>query len=171
MQTKRYARILMSTFGAASMLGLVACASYGPAGLAPRATLDEAVKTMGPTTGTYALADSGRRLEFARGPMGKHTFMVDFDAQGRLIGWAQVLTEARFNALRAGTPRDELLMTLGRPSETSVVGLQRQAVWSYRYDAMFCQWFQVSFDAQGRVVDSGYGPDPICEPQHLSDPL
>jgi hypothetical protein len=160
-------------FGAVALLGLVlvlhGCASYGPGSLAGGTTIADATRVMGLPTGEYLLANGGKRLEYARGPMGKHTFMLDFDAQGRLVAWAQVLTEARFNAVRVGTPSDELLMTLGHPSERSMVGLQHLAVWSYRYDAVFCQWFQVSLDAQGRVADTSYGPDPMCEPEHLSD--
>ncbi|MDH5539479.1 MAG: hypothetical protein OEY03_08755 [Rhizobacter sp.] len=167
MKTIRRAWILVP----ALVLGLMpGCASYSPGGLSTGATLADVSLSMGKATGEYALPNAGKRLEFARGPFGKHTFMLDFDAQGKLISWDQVLTEARFNSVRAGLSSDELLMTLGRPSERSVVGLlQWQTVWSYRYDAMFCQWFQVGLDAQGRVTDAGYYPDPICEPQHLSD--
>lgn len=142
---------------------LFACAGYSPGSLGPGATRDEAVRTMGPPTGQYALPNGGSRLEFARGPFGKHTYMLDFDRTGRLQRWQQVLTEANFNALQMGMSREEVLMKLGRPSHTSYIQWQKLVLWSYRYDAVFCQWFNVGFNAEGKVADLGYTPDPLCD--------
>jgi hypothetical protein len=139
------------------------CATYGPPNLPVGASVDDATRALGKPTGDYALPAGAKRLEFARGPFGKHTYMLDFDAQGKMLGWAQVLTEARFNAVRAGTPKDDLLLALGHPSEQSKLALQRHTVWSYRYETLFCQWFQVGIDEAGRVTDTGYFPDPLCE--------
>jgi hypothetical protein len=36
-------------------------------------------------------------------------------------------------------------------------------VWSYRYWTPFCQWFQVSVGDDGKVVETGYGIDPMCD--------
>lgn len=106
----------------------------------------------------------GRRLEFARGPFGKHTYMLDFDAQGRLVRWEQVLVEARFNAIRSGMDAAEVRAQLGRASDQYVVGWhEKQTVWAYRYETPFCQWFQVGLNPQGKVVDTAYGPDPLCD--------
>jgi hypothetical protein len=155
-----------AAFALVSMLG---CATYGPPALAPGASVADATRALGPSTGDYALPSGGKRLEFARGPFGKHTYMVDFDAQGRMTGWAQVLTEARFNAVLAGVPQSDVLLALGRPSERARLGLQKRTLWSYRYETVFCQWFQVGIDDAGRVVDTGYGPDPLCEDKHSPD--
>ncbi len=144
-------------------LALVACTGYSPAGLAPGTGIAEAERAMGPRSGTHALVDGGTRLEFARGPSGKQTYMLDFDAGGRLVSWEQVLNESNFNQLPLGISREDLLRTLGRPTEVRQVGWQGQRVWSYRYENPFCQWFQVSLDRDGKVVDTGRGPDPACE--------
>lgn len=156
----RQARCLVAMSGAVALLA--SCAGYSPGSLPQGANRDAAVKVMGPPTGQYALP-SGTRLEFARGPFGKHTYMLDFDAGGRLLHWQQVLTEANFNALQMGMSRDEVLMKLGRPSHTSYIQWQKLVLWSYRYDAVFCQWFNVGFNAQGKVADLGYTPDPLCD--------
>ncbi len=145
------------------------CATYGPPSLTAGASVTDATRALGAPTGDYALPGGARRLEFARGPYGKHTYMLDFDAQGRLIGWAQVLTEARFNAVLKGTPKEDVLLALGRPSAQSTLSWQRQTVWSYRFDTLFCRWFQVGIDAAGRVADTGYYPDPACEPKDHAD--
>jgi hypothetical protein len=144
------------------VLWLAGCASYGPQTLPTGASLGEVTGAMGAPTARYPRPD-GERVEYARGPYGKHTFMLDFDTQGRMTGWQQVLTEPNFDALRVGTSRDDLLATLGHPSETSRVALRHGALWSYRYEGPFCKWFQVGLDPAGQVVETGYGPDPMCE--------
>ena len=141
---------------------LGACTGYAPGNLPAGASLAEVTEQLGPATGRYPLPQGGTRLEYARGPFGKHTFMVDMDASGRVTGWQQVLTENNFNSVRDGMTRDELLLKLGRPSHTRGGGWQGGEVWSYRYDAIFCQWFQVSM-IDGVVRAPAYGPDPICE--------
>ena len=152
-------------------LATLGCATYGPPALKPGASVSDANLALGKPTGEYALPSGGKRLEFARGPFGKHTYMLDFDAQGGLLGWAQVLTEARFNAVRAGAPKGDVLLALGHPSEQSRLDRQKQAVWSYRYESLFCTWFQIGIDEAGRVVDTGYSPDPLCESKDNADKL
>jgi hypothetical protein len=146
---------------AALLLG--ACASYGPGGLPPGATAEQAVAQMGPATGRYTLPDGGQRLEFARGPMGKHTYMLDFDAGGRLQRTDQVLDENHFLALRPGMTQDEVLQRIGHPSEQQFLSRQQHRVWSYRYETPFCIWYQVSIDASGRVAELGHNVDPSCD--------
>jgi hypothetical protein len=124
----------------------------------------EAIRAqLGEPTGRYPLAGGTTRLEYARGPFGRETWMLDVDAQGRLIASTQVLTESTFATIKAGMTRDELLKTLGRPSNVGYVGWQKQTVWNYRYSSPFCQWFQVGLSQAGIVEDTGYGPDPICD--------
>lgn len=139
------------------------CAALAPPSLSLGTSMADARRSLGAPTGQYALADGGTRLEYGRAPYGQQTWMVDFDAQGGFTQATQVLTEARFNRILKGMTRDELLTTLGHPSEQSVIGLQRQTVWSYRFAGHFCQWFQVGINGAGRVADTGYYPDPNCD--------
>lgn len=150
---------------AIALLALLAgCAgAYGPQRLKTGASMQEATASMGQPTGRYLRPGGGERLEYARGPYGKHTFMLDFDAQGQLVGWQQVLNESNFDVLRRGATRDEVLFALGHPSDAKPLRWQERSLWSYRYDTPFCKWFQVGIDANGRVVDTGYGPDPMCD--------
>jgi hypothetical protein len=155
---------LRSTLAAAAAVLAAGCAFMNPAATVPAgSSIDAATRALGRPTGEYALPAGGKRLEFARGPFGKHTWMLDFDAGGALRSTTQVLHETHFNAVRAGMERDELLRTIGHPSETATIGLRRLLVWSYRYETPFCQWFQVGLDAGGRVTESSYGPDPMCQ--------
>lgn len=122
---------------------------------------------MGAPSGQYALAEGRSRLEFARGPYGKHTYMLDFDASGRMTSWRQVLTEEDFSRIRPGQTRDHVLQSIGHPSDVRDLSFQKRTLWSYRYASVFCQWFQVSFDRQDVVVEAGYGPDPLCDDDRL----
>lgn len=144
------------------VLLLAGCAGYSPTSLSPGASADEVIQAMGKPTGEYRLPDGGSRLEFARGPYGKDTYMVDLDAQRRMKGWTQVLTEERFATVRRGMTRDEVLQSIGHPSEAQRIPWQRRELWSYRYETPLCQWFQVGIDRTGQVVDTGYGMDPLC---------
>lgn len=143
---------------------LAACAtSYGPGDVRVGQGADDVARAMGAPTARYALPDGGTRLEYARGPYGKHTYMVDVDAAGRVTGWRQVLDEKTFNALPAGTPADEVLRAIGTPSERFAIPRQGIDVWNYRYETPFCIWYQVSVDVRDRRVrETGYGPDPHC---------
>ena len=156
-----------AVFLAAALAG--GCTSLSPQSLSPGTAVAEARRALGKPTGEYSLPAAGTRLEYATGPYGKQTWMLDFDASGRLTQANQVLTEARFNQVLVGMSQDQLLMSLGRPSERSLLAFQRQTVWSYRYDGPFCQWFQVGIDQGGRVADTGYYPDPHCLPKSFGD--
>ncbi len=153
-----------------AVTALAGCASYGTGSLRAGLGADEVIADMGPPTGRYRLPDGGERLEFARGPFGKHTFMVDLGADGRARRWEQVLREDRFNEVVPGMSREALLLRLGHPSE--VYGIWRGAsVWAWRYESPFCQWFQVTVEPDGTVRDAGYGPDPLCEVNDKDNPL
>jgi hypothetical protein len=117
---------------------------------------------MGPATGRYAMPDGSTRLEFATGPYGRMTWMVDLDAAGRVARAEQVLSEASFMNILPGQTRDEVLRHIGRPGNR--VGMRGDGqIWSWRYPTNDCLWYQVEFNAQGIVNSAGYGPDPACD--------
>lgn len=147
---------------------LAACAAPG-AQFAPGSTRATVMQGMGAPTGEHPLAGGGRRLEYAGGAFGRQTHMFDFDAADRLLRWEQVRDEAHFNAIQAGMRADEVLARIGKPSTTWAIPRQRQIVWSYRYNAHFCQWFMVGMGHDDRVIDTSYGPDPLCEPDDFWD--
>lgn len=134
-----------------------------PTRLAPGASAEAIRAQLGEPSGRYTMPEGRARLEYARGPFGRETWMLDVDANGALLKATQVLNEATFGTLKAGMTRDEVLRSIGRPSEVGFVGWQKQTVWNYRYASPFCQWFQVGLGQDGIVQDTGYGPDPLCD--------
>lgn len=161
-------RALRSASAGLALCSLAACTGYAPSHLPPGATLEQVTQQLGQATGRHPLPGGGERLEFARGPYGKHTYMVTLDAGQRVLGWEQVLTEARFNQIRDGMPASEVLALVGRPSERRSGGWQGGEVWSWRYETVVCQWFQVSM-IDGLVRAPAYGPDPLCEVHDRDD--
>lgn len=147
-------------------LGLCGCAgmSFGPPSLPPGTTVAEATRVLGRPTAEHQLPGGVRRLEYWGGTFAKSTYMVDFDAGGRLVAMEQVLTEANFYALPAGITRDELRARMGPPASTFAIRRQGIQVWNYRYQTNDCLWFQVSIrDADGRVAETTRGMDPACD--------
>jgi len=147
-------------------MSLAGCAAFAPPDIRPGQTEAEVVGAFGKPTGRYAMPDAATRLEFATGPYGRTTWMVDIDTAGRVTGAKQVLNEASFADFQARAPgmtRDELLRTLGRPGERRHGGWQGGEVWSWRYPTNECLWFQSSIGADGIVRDGAYGPDPRCD--------
>ena len=134
---------------------------------APGSAEADLLRTWGAPTNRYAMPAGSTRLEFATGPYGRQTWMIDVDAQGRVVASDQVLDERHFAAFQARAPgmsRDDLLRTLGRPGEVKGGGWQGGQVWSWRYPTNDCLWFQVSLGDDRRVRDGAYGIDPACDP-------
>lgn len=144
---------------------LSACAGPGLTPLQGAISEADLTQRWGAPTGRYAL-DAGTRLEYALGPAGRETWMVDLDAQGRVAVWRQVLDWRNLERVQGSLPgmtTDELLRTLGRASHVRSGGRQGGQVWSWRHDSPFCLWFQASIGDDGRVKDASFAPDPECD--------
>ncbi|HSW22903.1 MAG TPA: hypothetical protein VLJ62_09060 [Burkholderiaceae bacterium] len=153
-------RITMIVAAAAGLLA--ACAGYAPPNDMRGMTEAEVVQAMGPPTGRYQLPEGPQRLEFARGPYGRHTYMVDLDAQGRVLKWEQVLDRRYFEVVTPGMTSEQLLRFIGRPSER--MGMMRNGqIWSWRYYNTECLWWQAQLNAEGVVTAAGYGILPQCD--------
>jgi hypothetical protein len=152
---------LLPTASAALLL-LGACAQVAPL---PGALQADVLRSWGPPTARYALAPGGERLEYATGPYGRTTWMIDTDAARRVTQVRQVLNEAEFLQVQSavGLRRDTLLLWLGTPGERKRGGRAGGEVWSWRYPTNDCLWFQSSVADDGRVTSSSFGTDPVCD--------
>lgn len=146
------------------------CACLAPALLAacalppPQPGADEAQvrQVWGAPTDVHALPGGGQRLEYATGPYGRSTWMIDLGADGRVQRARQVLEPNAMLALPVGLSADELRRELGRPGE--VQGLWRGAlVWSWRYENNDCLWFRATITPDGLYAGGGLMPDPGCD--------
>jgi hypothetical protein len=146
-----------------SVLALVACTAYSPTGVQPGQTAEDVARAMGAPTARYPLPDGTTRLEYARGPAGRETYMIDLDASGKVVDWTQVLTEQMFLVIDPGMPEHQLLITLGTPASVYAIPRQQLKVWNYRYRNNDCLWFQVSVGDDGKVVAAGHGNEELCD--------
>jgi hypothetical protein len=154
----------MNKLAALFLLLLAGCAGPGITPLVVGAPEAEVRDLWGPPTARYDVP-GGARLEYATGPYGKTTWMVDVDANGAVTGWRQVLTEGNLMEVQGRLPgmsTAELLRTLGTPGERRSGGWQGGEVWSWRYPNSFCLWFRVSVGDDGRARDGAFLPDPTC---------
>ncbi len=119
-------------FAACAAAVLVACAGNVPPKDLNGRSEAEVVQAMGQPTGRYPLPDNGRRLEFAKGPGGRETYMIDLDAQGRVVQSEQVLDPNHFDVVASGMKRDDLLRFIGRPGERAGVRGGGE-IWSWYY--------------------------------------
>ena len=121
---------------------------------------------MGPPTAVYTMPDGHVRLEYNRMPAGKHTFMVDLDAAGRMAHWENVLDERHFAAIQPGMTMDDVLRLIGPPTFTSRYRFPEPGItWNYRFETIQrCIVFQIPFvAATGKVIEQGaYPSDPGC---------
>lgn len=143
------------------VLLLPGCSSYAPPDTLAGMSRQALVAKMGQPD-TERPQGAGTRLEFPRGPFGKHTWFVYLDASGASIRAEQVLTEDNFNRIVPGMAGDAVRQMLGRPSEVQGLARSRGEVWSYRYESHECRWFQVELSAERAVRSTGYGEPPEC---------
>jgi hypothetical protein len=148
---------------ALSVAVLAACSTYGPGKLAVGQSEADARAELGEPTVRTSLPNGGTRLDYARGPYGKHTYRVELDASGKVTLVDQLLTEINFETLRPGWSQEQVRDRLGPPSETRGGWRGVGEVWSYRYEWFnLCRWFQV-WMVDGRVREAAYAPDPVCD--------
>lgn len=151
----------------AATLLITACAGWAPQPPQPGQTEADVVARAGTPTGRYTLPGGGTRLEYATGPYGRTTWMVDLDSAGRVTGARQVLTDTFLMQMQIripGMPRDELLREVGRPGERRAGSfLQGGEIWSWRYVTNDCLWFQVSIGDDGVARSGSFGIDPVCD--------
>jgi hypothetical protein len=152
-------------------LALVACVTPPTQRFPPGTASSAVMQGMGRPSAEHRLPDGGRRIEYNGGAYGRRTWMFDFDASDRLVRGEQVWDEPHFNTIKAGMNAEDVRTRIGGPSTTWPIGWQRQIVWSYRYDTPFCQWFMVGMGPGNTVVDTAYGPDPLCSRDNIRDSL
>ena len=116
----------------AALVGLLAgCALV--ASEKPGTLRAEVIARQGPPTAVVALP-SGQRLLYSELPAGFAAYSLDFDASGRLLRNEQVLTQARFEAIPAGTwTAADVRSTFGPPLRVERVARFDGDIWTYRF--------------------------------------
>ena len=154
--TRLLTRLLTVLLSAA----LTACAP-----LQPPASEQQVLQTWGTPTSRYTLPNGTQRLEYATGPYGRATWMMDLGPQGQVLRMRQVLTDTELMAVQAAMPMPAaaLLQWIGRPGETRHGGRAGGRVWAWRYQTNDCLWYLVSVDDAGTAQSAAFMTDPRCD--------
>ena len=132
----------------------------------PGAPLSAVEAGLGQPDAVYHEPDGGQVLEYRGQPMGQFQYMARMSADGRLISYEQVLTNANFAKVKVGQAnKDDILRMFGRPAEVSRVYAHDYEVWSYRYkeSGVWNSMMSVNFDQNGVVQQMLNGPDPMYD--------
>jgi hypothetical protein len=108
-----------------------------------------------------------RLLEYALGPWGQKTYMARIGPDGKVVSFEQVLTVEKFATLKVGqATKNDVLRTIGAPSETSYFRRTDLEVWTYPYkeSGVWNSMMHVHFDKNGIVRQMLNGPDPRFDP-------
>lgn len=140
--------------------------AYGPGPLRPGDSASALRQRMGPPTEQLRRADGGERWVYARGPMGRHTWMIDVTPDGRVGGWFQALEPSRFATIVRGMSEADVRAAIGPPGEQRRLALEGRRLLSWRYPTYDCLMFTVTLNAIGQVIDAGDIPDPACDVEH-----
>lgn len=101
--------------------------------------------------------------EYSDGYWSQETNMARMSKDHRLLSWEQVRTDAKFATITIGkSTANDVLKTVGKPTETSEIYQNNYKVWSYRYkqDDVWDSMMHVMFDDNGIVQKMEVGRDP-----------
>ncbi len=139
----------------AALVALTGCASYvvhsDMVGQS-RATL---IKQMGAPEREYS-SQGLQKLHYNQGFGSSHTYFFYLDINDRVVRWEQVRTEERFDTVRPGMQKAEIIDLLGSPTVAHSLARDRGYVWHYRYETPFCKSFVIEFSNNDEVRSAGY---------------
>jgi hypothetical protein len=116
-------------------------------------TATEVRSVMGNPTFEWKAADGGYTWEFARGPEGVVTYMVDLGPDHVMRALRQVLTEDYFAKIQPGMDQDAVRKLIGKPGQTMPFPNLPEVAWSWRYEQSHGNpwFFNVHFAPDGTV--------------------
>jgi len=132
---------------------LTGCATLFPPPVHVGDTEAEVIAKRGQPTNRYEDGNI-RVLEYALGPGAQLTYMVRMGPDGKVLSFEQVLTPEKFATVQLGkTTRHDILVTFGRPDETSYLRLKDYEVWTYAYTGVgaWNSLMHIHFDRAGIV--------------------
>ncbi|MDB5762116.1 MAG: outer membrane protein assembly factor BamE [Herminiimonas sp.] len=141
---------------------LNSCATWGTGSVSAGLPEPDVIARLGRPTHVYQDGQS-HLLEYMNGPFGQTTYMARIGPDGKLVSYEQVLTLQKFGSIKFGEARGEdVLKTVGAPSETTYFPLVGLDAWSYPYkeNNVWDSMMAIYFDKAGVARRMENGPDP-----------
>ncbi len=129
----------------------------------PDTPVEEVIALKGQPDAEYREGDT-RLLEWSVGPWAQYAYMARIGPDGRLISYEQVLTREKFGTIQLNrSTKNDVLKTVGHPTETDFLPLIDREVWAYRYkeEGIWNSMMYIYFDKQGIVRRMENGLDPM----------
>ncbi|KQW41239.1 MULTISPECIES: hypothetical protein [unclassified Roseateles] len=117
----------------------------------------EVVAIYGQPRRVWPEADGGRTLEYSSQPMGRHSYMVRLNADGRLMGIQDGLSPANRARIEPGMTPEQVSRILGTERSRVFYRNSGENVWDWTIEpdqAGYGMRFNVHFK-EGRVVRAG----------------
>ena len=149
-----------SSFAAALLLSLAACASIDGHNLVPgQATQNDVVATMGQPADKRVGPQGETVYWYPQLPWGHASYAALIAPDGRLIRIEQRLTEANISKIVQGVSATQVRDILGPPWEPSVYHPLEREVWTYPMripGGMYPKWFVVQLSLDDHTVRETY---------------
>ncbi len=137
------------------LLLCAACAGYTPRNDLVGQDRVILLAQMGQPEREYA-SQEFQKLHYPRGPAGWHTYFVYLDKDNKIARWEQVLTEDRFDGIKAGMTLDQVIDAVGITRIRTQLAGDRGYVWYYRYLNTQCRSFAIEFSGDHIVRGTLY---------------
>ena len=138
-----------------SLLLVTACANYSLDNRLIGQERTALLAQMGQPEREYA-SQEFQKLHYPRGPAGWHTYFVYLDKDNKIARWEQVLTEDRFDGIKAGMTLDQVIDAIGITRIRTQLAGDRGYVWYYRYQNTQCRSFAIEFSGDHIVRGTLY---------------
>lgn len=133
----------------------------------PGTPVQDIITKNGPPSAEYKDGDV-RILEWSVGEEEAFAYMAKVGPDDKLISYENVRTNKKFAQIRINQfTKQDVLKTVGHPSETEYLPLIGQETWTYRYreDDIWHSMMHIFFDTNGVVQRMENGPDPLYIPE------
>ena len=122
----------------------------------------------GPPTDVFQLRDGTSRWIYSTQPLGQYAYGADFDRNGNLTRFSNVLSTPELYKAQVGTwTRQDVAEHFGRTRlPVEYYPLMRREVWSYRFrhEDVWPSLFNFYFDDAGILRQTQITPDPLYDP-------
>jgi outer membrane protein assembly factor BamE (lipoprotein component of BamABCDE complex) len=125
--------------------------------LPPGASQDEVRLALGEPWTTWQDKDGALRWSYPTGPMGRHSYVAEFDGAGRLRSVEDVMNDRGFARLETGkSTQQDVQRLFGPPYRVIPFARKGETAWDYRFrDAWtYPAIFSVIFNDRGVVVQT-----------------